>query len=850
MPHTVNGIGTGYFGSRNRIDFQGVCEFCENEVKLSSYDTTLYFVVFFIIPLIPLKKLRILLKCPHCGRHRALSLRDWEDGRREALEKIRKEIESDRFSEDDAFSCISTLIEYQAVDSLTSMSPGLHELFKENPDVLALLARGHAYFGQNQEAEKLFRESLELKEVDGVKESLAVVLMRLGRPEEAEKYLQHVFDQEISDRIGCLYQLARAYQAQGKHGETLDVLDKCVSIMPSLAEDTYIKRLRTISEKNRNTAKPVKAYTTQAGCASSVKSRDIGGLIAKLAGLIILLLILAIYLLACFADGTNKDVVLVNGINKDYSFLLNKKEYKLSALGHRRIQLPEGRVDLEPVGSSPCATATFEISVPFFIRPFVKRTFVINPDGVCVILKEKGYYAKNADKVPQTEYSFYAGNQFQVFKGIDYPFKDFPEKLTVSSKETAVSRTGISSLSKYLFGPGSGYYWETMEKDLGAAKMQELASKMIRIVPESEGCLDYLYAESSPEQFTNAVSQLTVQLPAIIPLHRLYQESMKKLGKKAELLDKYGKLHQENPSDNSITYLYARILDETRASDELFLKSVQGENPCPYSYFALAYRGMARADFHNAAEMMANAIRLDPGNEGFRVQRLNALLAAQEYDTLFKEISGESKDLANLFSFETLCEMSVYVSKSEPDKAKAAYEKRLEKMPKDDTSGKYFSAQLAYMKGDKAAFSEYFRAEKSPVYKFMAEFTAGNLDEAVKSMGDDSSEGLLFNNLLMYLEYLRRGDKTRSETFKKEAVRILSYGDADERLMAEYIEGRKKVEMEKVHNAVLDVTAKVPLMLALAESAPEKSAELRKFAGRLNYGRLFPSLYIRELIGK
>ena len=71
MPTTYNGIGTHYYGKKNIQKRVGACHSCGHNVELVSYDTRLWFVVFFI-PVIPLGRKRILDYCPACTRHYAV----------------------------------------------------------------------------------------------------------------------------------------------------------------------------------------------------------------------------------------------------------------------------------------------------------------------------------------------------------------------------------------------------------------------------------------------------------------------------------------------------------------------------------------------------------------------------------------------------------------------------------------------------------------------------------------------------------------------------------------------------------------------------------------------------------
>ena len=78
MPATVNGIGTHYYGKRNRSSRTGVCRACGNKAALESYYTRLWVVVLFI-PVIPLGRKRIIDQCGDllaALRRRPVAVRD------------------------------------------------------------------------------------------------------------------------------------------------------------------------------------------------------------------------------------------------------------------------------------------------------------------------------------------------------------------------------------------------------------------------------------------------------------------------------------------------------------------------------------------------------------------------------------------------------------------------------------------------------------------------------------------------------------------------------------------------------------------------------------------------------
>src|SRR5436309_2673470 len=112
MPTTVNGIGTWYWGKRNILTRNDRCEFCGSHGQLSSYDTTLYFVVVFL-PVIPLGRKRIIDECSRCKRHRVASLKKWEEKKTAALLEALEQWQADRANPEKARKAVGVTIAFQ-----------------------------------------------------------------------------------------------------------------------------------------------------------------------------------------------------------------------------------------------------------------------------------------------------------------------------------------------------------------------------------------------------------------------------------------------------------------------------------------------------------------------------------------------------------------------------------------------------------------------------------------------------------------------------------------------------------------------------------------------------------------
>jgi hypothetical protein len=112
MPYVVNGIGTWYYGKDHVHRRKDVCEFCNNAGELVSYDTTHYFVIFFI-PLIPLGRKRILHECPHCQKHRMLPLRKWEEAKAADITNVMEALDRDPENRDTILGALQLAMHYQ-----------------------------------------------------------------------------------------------------------------------------------------------------------------------------------------------------------------------------------------------------------------------------------------------------------------------------------------------------------------------------------------------------------------------------------------------------------------------------------------------------------------------------------------------------------------------------------------------------------------------------------------------------------------------------------------------------------------------------------------------------------------
>ncbi|HRX87458.1 MAG TPA: hypothetical protein P5572_20730, partial [Phycisphaerae bacterium] len=212
MPHVVNGCGTWYYGKRNREEHVGVCRSCGATTTLTSYDTRLY-AVFLMVPIVPLRRRRIIEQCASCKRHLVLPLKDWQV----AQERARTTLEAYRAARGDvtlAEECLRASIGYRDQAMFLTVADELAQDFAHDARMLCLLAGGYDTFSRLEDEERVLNMALAVEDDAETREALAHCLLRLKRPEEAEPLLQHIIDQGIPDRVDHLYFLGQCWQAE------------------------------------------------------------------------------------------------------------------------------------------------------------------------------------------------------------------------------------------------------------------------------------------------------------------------------------------------------------------------------------------------------------------------------------------------------------------------------------------------------------------------------------------------------------------------------------------------------------------------------------------------------------
>ncbi len=423
MPQTYNGIGTWYHGKSNVHRVRGVCEFCGSVADLKSYDTTNYFV-FLYLPIIPLKKMRILNECSHCQRHLRMTAKEWIDRKTEAFRQLKVQLSEKPDEPQVVVDALETAIGYQDEALFGRLADTIGDDVSEHADVQNALGEGYSYFTNTPQAIQAYEKALMLEDTPERRERLAVSYMKNRESERAEKLLEHI-SEESKDKLSYLVLLLQSYQAEGKHQDALRVFERLERIEPAVAEDKELIKLRKISRKHAASGKPVRTAILETS-KSAGTSKGSGHLMPKLIVPGLILLVLLGYLGTSIYKGLNVPVVLVNGLATPYTVTLNDQEYELPAGQLLEVRVSEGEFQLTTAKNAPIACQeTLMISRSFWGRPFRSDTYVLNPDRLGVIEYMRVPYVDASNmNPPNAETRLHTGPVFHEFRDIDFPFRD------------------------------------------------------------------------------------------------------------------------------------------------------------------------------------------------------------------------------------------------------------------------------------------------------------------------------------------------------------------------------------------------------------------------------------------
>ncbi len=833
MPYRINGFGTGYYGKANIHRLRAQCEHCNQIGVLESYDTTL-FITGLYVPLIPIGGKRILESCPSCTTHRAVPLSSWNKSKEEHKADLVEKLQANPNDKEALKKALGVSIAYQ--------DHGLFELLHESiigdrtddADIQYTLGQAHRFFGEPAQAADAYRRSLTVRNNPEVHEELALLLLGMKNPKEAEKHIEHLLTEPNKEKLWLPYNLVVGYQAEGMHQEAAQVLDKVEQLYPDTAKDKDWTKLRTIATKYQNSQKKV-GSPLQLSAGSSTNEK--GSAFANRIPLLIFPLLLVGFAIwhACMAlyIANNRTIHVVGALATPYQVSLNGQEITLSPYQVTTVVLPEGDISIEAGKGAPAGVAgSVHFETSFWTRPYLSPVLVINPDRLAIFCVQTVVYSANpgGDNPPS---EFFANSADYIFSGIDFPFASLPQ--TIHQKKSQTARR--KAVNVFPFPPFIGRLG-LIAQVAGAEQITSYLQRWLEAEPGNQMVLGLAIRTMPTDKALELLNGRLSEKPLRVDWHRAYQDLKQQEKQDATLQQEYVKLAADSGRDPAALYLLARISNHDQAI-ALLNEAVKSGKPASLAHYSLGYHLLCEGKFQEAAKEMDQAGDLMDGVSAYSHFALDTYLAAKRFDAIYKILDAAKSDPSR--SMDVLFQRYQYqmIEGNLPGAAETrksitiAVTSPTSFVDRPEAESRLNTID-AIVNGDVGRLLQFKRSSPEKRPSIILALLGGKLDVAINLLPEKAGpndETLPFKTLILLA---LPENHPKAEALKTSFLETLGKRP-DERELKDILSKKIPFSMEKMRQAVLSPGHKSAVLYLAAKWFPEHAKELRDLAAKLNF---------------
>ena len=841
MPSVYNGIGTWYYGRSNIHRRVSYCNHCNRPGELQSYDTTLYFVVFFV-PIIPLGGKRIFEQCPSCSRHHVLSMAEWGRNKQKATEEAADRLSANPTDPEAMQIAVETAIQFQDEPLLEEAAAAIAQNPSVDAPLLIRLGDAFGYFSRWTEAEGASKAALEREETPLGQRKLALILLKQGRPTEAEPLLQPILKEGQKEYVGMIDLLIQGYQSQGMHSEALALMDQCDRAFPEFAKDKTYRARRKLSMRHESSGKKIaSAFLNESGKVGTSQ----GGWTSRLPKIVFPVLAVAavcVYLSSALWIGSNRKVYLANGTLKAYKVAVNGVEHNLPPGQVTPIRLKEGDVTLKVLEPRfPDDQMTCHIDTPFFSRPFLSKTFVLNPDQSAVLFWEETEYTAPGKGQGQNRSSVHVAQMLHEFSDVDYEFAQFPPTLTVKEHER-VKKTRIELVP----GLNGRIRLQLATSKLDEAGQLAYARRRLALDPSDTATLNWYVARVPTEEALTLLRTGLGDRPLNVEWHRDYQVLMEEDHPEHDLAPAYRKLVQDTQRSPEALYLLGRILDGDE-SKKLLEEASRATLPSAHALASLGFRNLAAGRFKEAVDYSSKASTQVAQDSQEFANYLAALVATGAHDKVLAHLQ-QMEQIPGLYWYAKSYRVKELATRGDDKAARLTIDEARAQNVSMAHIGEVI-AQLQTVRNCGLWNVQGYLAAVDPNAKsssFWAPLLEGNLAKAAENVQKDPREANV-QHALLYLYATKMNDKALAAAQWKLLLETLEHGGRDRRVMAKVLSGAQPVDFAALRELPIDPGEKRVLLAVVVQRFPAANKEIAVLAKRLDFDRDEVSLCLKGL---
>lgn len=842
MPTTYNGIGTHYYGKKNKSARSGACRACGRAGTLTSYDTRLWFVVVFI-PVIPLGRKRIIDQCPSCSRHFAADAAKFEAARQqetaEAVEQYRRDP-----APESALRAHATLLGFHDREAAAFFRAEAVGDFPDSAGLMIGLASHLEQISAHEEAAGLYEGALGLQpDLPDARLGAAKYRIVAGDLDEARPLLAFLEAPGAGQRhpLHLLDALAAAFQKAGRHEEALELAKVLLREVPEIGREHRFRKFVGASE--RAVGLPDSILPESGRTLLSVfdkKNAEHAPWQRKLAWTVVVGLVLAGSLAISNEYIRRHRTLHITNASGQPAQVQVDDQPPVTVNGLGKIAVAEGPHRVRITGPFD-ESHDIEVASGYFERWSSSPAWVLNPGGEAILADWALQYA--SDPLPGSR-TLIVGTQFVHRPHVDYLFESPPSSIRVKGHNTVVQKSQLEWVQ------GMAVDVEALDEIAQGNPAAALAfgEAHLRRNPGKADLLESYLQAATPADFPRVEAFLESGLdrrPVPVDWHRAYQQFADVGGHLDRAIARYDEMVKAEPADAALLYLRGRIEPDPKREEEFFRKAIEADPKLPWPWAARASRAMAAGRWDECLEDVDKAAG-SAGNQGPPLGELVhvARLAKGDLEPLADEYRRrlQSEPMggpAILFLGEVLTaqgkadEIDAEVSAWE---SRVPMEVRMQLLPA-------VRAALLFTEGDFAGCLEESSRPgpgRNLALRASALLALGKAEEAAADESLAPAWGDPWGALALATSLDLAGHPDEAKPWVEHAAAGLSGMTREERAAAAALRGDHPPALDDLGRIIIKPEDKALLLTALARRFPEKAPEYLEAAGRFNVRRIGP----------
>ncbi len=551
------------------------------------------------------------------------------------------------------------------------------------------------------------------------------------------------------------------------------------------------------------------------------------------------------------ASGKPRYVYALNGLEEPYDVLVNGQPVSLVPQKPRRLDVEFGSITVEPA-SEKLDFEPIDVELEGSISNKIGGgpTVVFNPDQIGVVVWEKAVYAEEVSDISENEGSLriHAGQPLYQFSDLDMRFSEFPEEVSMSESQSRAYREGIylleaESLQDSLFILATGGF----EKE--AAK---LAAAAMRQYPEDDYVTSLALDSLSTEKTLERLREFLDEKPALISLHRRYQELVRAAHPEHDLVAEYEERVKKAPGDAGLLYLLGRVQENPADAVKTWKMALEKDPKASWAAYALAFHELNAGQHAEALKHITTAVSVQPDNGEFLDLELEILLANGDLKGFAakRQASFDENPQDHGAAIDLAC---IYGALNDSQSLEAIvkdYTAALEEYLQSDEAvleeiRAMLQASAASGKHDPAAFVSAATAANHPEFSFQAAIATHD-SAALEEL--DLTELSVYDTFLVYAALKAEGKNPAAKSTLEDALAILKEsGDFRSEELAEWFESGTPPQEAEVVDLTLSPGSLREVAVALAYHYPAKREAYLKLAREWNFDPRMPCLAVETL---